>query len=455
MTTDLTAYPTIDVMNHLLEVRSQLAGNPFEFREFQIMLETTFKAISKPRPPADEQEREGRPARKGGAGMLSGHATTAECIADMDALGYTHISVCATKMWSYYYHRDFIMNYPVEAVAESVAESGGRIIGTASYNPFRITDSLAEVERAVKEFGFRYVWFHPLSYGLPPTTVASTRSTRSASSSASPSASRWATRPRCCRPTAAGRCWPTTWRSSSPTCASTSRTPAGRGSTNGARCSGATPTCTATSPPTTHTASTSGWCASWTRRVAATRCCSAPTASASNAAKPSSSNSTSARRPSEPCCTTTPSASSPSTADPTQGVTQMPLHEGEIWGEITQASLERLLERKGVSREDRGTMFRINLSEEELAKADTWRPKNANFQITKETGGRIARGIADLNPLYLDEGYAKRSNWGRLLAAPGNAVLDRDGQRGHRRLPRLPHHLAWSRVRVGAPDVRR
>ncbi len=168
MTTDLTAYPTIDVMNHLLEVRSQLAGNPFEFREFQIMLETTFKAISKPRPPAAEQEREGRPARRGGAGMLSGHATTAECLADMDTLGYTHVSVCATKMWSYYYHRDFIMNYPVEAVAEAVAESDGRIIGTASYDPFRITDSLAEVERAVKEFGFRYVWFHPLSYGLPP-----------------------------------------------------------------------------------------------------------------------------------------------------------------------------------------------------------------------------------------------------------------------------------------------
>lgn len=96
----------------------------------------------------------------------------------------------------------------------------------------------------------------------------------------------------------------------------------------------------------------------------------------------------------------------------------MPLHEGEIWGEITQASLDRLLERKGVSREERGTMFRINLSEEELAKAEAWRPKNANFQITKETGGRIARGIADLNPLYLDEGYAKRSNWGRLLAPP-------------------------------------
>lgn len=169
---ELTDYPSIDVMNHLLEVRSNLAGNPFEFREFQIMMETTFKVFSRPRPAPDPaarpEEAEHEPKRRSSGGMLSGHATTAECLADMDALGYTHVSVCATKMWSYYYHRDFIMNYPIEAVAEAAAESGGRIIGTASYDPFRITESCAEVERAVKEHGFRYVWFHPLSYGLPP-----------------------------------------------------------------------------------------------------------------------------------------------------------------------------------------------------------------------------------------------------------------------------------------------
>ncbi|MCZ7530177.1 MAG: amidohydrolase family protein [Acidimicrobiia bacterium] len=164
---ELTDYPTIDVMNHLLEVRSSLAGNPFEFREFQIMLDTTFKALSKPPPPAGEEESP-KKKRAGGAGMLAGHATTEECLADMDELGYTHISVCATKMWSYYYHRDFIMNYPIEPVGEAVAESGGRIIGTASYDPFRVTESCAEVEHSVKELGFRYVWFHPLSYGLAP-----------------------------------------------------------------------------------------------------------------------------------------------------------------------------------------------------------------------------------------------------------------------------------------------
>ena len=165
---EMTDYPTIDVMNHLLEVRAGMAGNPFQFREFQIMLETTFKAMGKPRAPKpDGEEGSGKKKRSGG-GMLSGHLTTEECLTDMDALGYTHVAVCATKMWSYYHHREFIMDYPIGPVGEAVAESGGRIIGTASYDPFRITDSLAEVEHAVRQLGFRYVWFHPLSYGLAP-----------------------------------------------------------------------------------------------------------------------------------------------------------------------------------------------------------------------------------------------------------------------------------------------
>lgn len=163
-------YPTIDVMNHILEIRTDLAGNPFAFREFQIMLETTFKAMGKPRPERDPsgEPKEKRSRSRSGGAMLGGHANVAECLADMDVLGYSHVSVCATKMWSYYHHHDFIMDYPMEPIAEAVAESDGRIIGTMSYNPFRITESIREIEVAVKQHGFRYVWFHPLSYGLAP-----------------------------------------------------------------------------------------------------------------------------------------------------------------------------------------------------------------------------------------------------------------------------------------------
>jgi hypothetical protein len=172
MSSQLREYPSIDIMNHMLEIRRDLAGNPFEYREFQIMLQTTFKAMTKPRKPAGDAGEGGGSGKKGkpktSTSMLSGHGSVAECLKDMDELGYTHISVCATKMWSYYYHHKHIMDYPTEPVGEAVAESGGRIVGTASYDPFRITESVAEVERCVKEYGFKYVWFHPLSYGLPP-----------------------------------------------------------------------------------------------------------------------------------------------------------------------------------------------------------------------------------------------------------------------------------------------
>ena len=166
---DLKDYPSIDIMNHLPEIRRDLVSNPFEFKEFQIMLQTTFKALKEPRaakPPAEGDAP--KKARKSKAPILSGHSTTADCLKDMDELGYTHVSVCATKMWSYYHHHKLIMDYPIEPIAEAVAESGGRIVGTASYNPFRITESLAEIQKAVTESGFRYVWFHPLSFGLPP-----------------------------------------------------------------------------------------------------------------------------------------------------------------------------------------------------------------------------------------------------------------------------------------------
>jgi hypothetical protein len=153
-------YPTIDVMNHLVEVRNDLRGDPFAYREFQIMLGTTFKAL-KPAPGPERLEAAAPP-------LLNGHASTRECLDEMDALGYAHVAVCATKMWSYYYHHRLIIDYPVAAIAAAVRESNGRVIGAASYNPFRIGESLAEIEDAVRNHGFRYVWFHPLSFGLAP-----------------------------------------------------------------------------------------------------------------------------------------------------------------------------------------------------------------------------------------------------------------------------------------------
>lgn len=156
----LKDFPTIDVMNHAPEVRRGIGPDPFESEEFRIMTRTTFRGVFGGAVPDPNTVRQ--------AAALVGHASPGECIAEMNELGYERVVICATKMWSYYYHHRLILDFPLEDVAKAVAESDGRLIGAASYNAFRIEESLAEVERAVREFGFRYVWFHPLSFGLAP-----------------------------------------------------------------------------------------------------------------------------------------------------------------------------------------------------------------------------------------------------------------------------------------------
>lgn len=162
----------IDVMNHPIEAKRSLGGDPFEFEEFKIMLRTTFKAAAAPQEgKAAEKKKaaEGPKAKKDPlSSMLQGHASVKELIGDMDELGYEYIVITATKMFSYRHHHQLILDYSVDDVGQLVAESNGRIIGAASYNPWRIEESLQDVEKGVREYGFKYVWFHPLSFGMAP-----------------------------------------------------------------------------------------------------------------------------------------------------------------------------------------------------------------------------------------------------------------------------------------------
>jgi len=150
----------IDIMNHPNEARRALTGDAGQYEEFRILARTTFKTVFKGRTPSREEAR---------AGMaLAGHDSVAEMIKEMDEVGYDRIVICATKMWSYYYHHQLILDYSIDDLGDIVREAKGRVIGAASYNPFRIEESLKEVEKGVKEYGFKYVWFHPLSFGLRP-----------------------------------------------------------------------------------------------------------------------------------------------------------------------------------------------------------------------------------------------------------------------------------------------
>ena len=158
----------IDIMNHPSEANRNLGADSFQYEEFKIMWRTTFKTVHKARQEGTSPA--GGGDKKSGAASfaLMGHDTVAEMIADMDRLGYDIVVITATKMWSYYYHHKLIIDHTVDSVGQIVQEAGGRVIGAASYSPFRIEESLKDIERGVKEYGFKYVWFHPISFGLAP-----------------------------------------------------------------------------------------------------------------------------------------------------------------------------------------------------------------------------------------------------------------------------------------------
>ena len=151
----------IDIMNHPGEAGGQaLTRNMWDFKEMQIMTRTTFKTVFKGRIPSEEEQKM--------AAALTGHDDVDSMIKDMDELGYDRIVMTATKMYSYYWHKEFITNFSIDTVGEIVQKAKGRVIGAASYDPLRIDESLRDIERGVKEYGFKYVWFHPITFGLSP-----------------------------------------------------------------------------------------------------------------------------------------------------------------------------------------------------------------------------------------------------------------------------------------------
>jgi predicted TIM-barrel fold metal-dependent hydrolase len=155
----------IDAMNYLPLVAPGLAGPEYQYEEFQIMLRTTFKSMVQGgtiatlwgrEVPIDEPV-ESDPTLEIDRGL-----------AQLDAAGYEMTVLACLKMWSYHYHHKLIIDHPEEVAAEAVAKAPDRLIGAAGYNPFRIEESIARVELFVHEYGFRYVYFHPMTFGVAP-----------------------------------------------------------------------------------------------------------------------------------------------------------------------------------------------------------------------------------------------------------------------------------------------
>jgi len=156
----------IDIMNYPPQVKECVNYNFNEYEEWLHMAKTTFKAmLPMGRFPETAEELEKHKYLYGT--MFYPYETVADLVSAMDEIGYEKICICAVKMWSLRSHR-FVWDFTVDQVQEIVEKSNNRVIGAAGYNPFDIEGSLREIERAVKEYDFKFVYFHTMSFGLAP-----------------------------------------------------------------------------------------------------------------------------------------------------------------------------------------------------------------------------------------------------------------------------------------------
>ena len=156
----------IDIMNYPIQVREAVEYDFNDYHEWRQLAQTTFKPMFPTgRFPTTKEELEQFKFLYGS--MFHPYETVDDLIKAMDEIGYDKICMCAAKMWSFVTN-DFVWNLSIDDIHKVVEKSGGRIIGAAGYNPFKIEESLKEIEKAVKEYGFKFVYLHSMSFGLAP-----------------------------------------------------------------------------------------------------------------------------------------------------------------------------------------------------------------------------------------------------------------------------------------------
>ncbi len=157
----------VDIMNYAPLIAPGISGMEFQYQEFQIMLNTTFKRMAEG---GVARTLWGRDVALDDVENLPYDDTlhVEEALAQLDAAGYSVAVLACLKMWSYHYHHRLIMDLDEEVVARALAKAPDRFVGAAGYNPFRIAESIARIETAVREWGFGYAYFHPITFGVAP-----------------------------------------------------------------------------------------------------------------------------------------------------------------------------------------------------------------------------------------------------------------------------------------------
>ena len=151
-------YKAIDTMCRAYYCLPEETKEWFKFYEYEVLTRTTFKgAVEKlGLKPGDEYK------------VLSaagGKASVKDMLDEMDEIGVEYVFMDQAMQWSR--HDQTILSLTtIETLLGLMKEGGKRIIGGVAYNPFRIKESLDIIEKVVKEYGFKYVWAHPNTFGV-------------------------------------------------------------------------------------------------------------------------------------------------------------------------------------------------------------------------------------------------------------------------------------------------
>ncbi len=87
-------------------------------------------------------------------------------VAKMDEASVEKVFITQTKMWSYR-NKWMYMDTKLEEVTQYTTKHPDRFVGLAGYNPFRIKESLDEIELAVTKHGFKGVYVHIYGFDIP------------------------------------------------------------------------------------------------------------------------------------------------------------------------------------------------------------------------------------------------------------------------------------------------
>ena len=99
-------------------------------------------------------------------GSLPSFESIDAMVRQMDEAGVDKVFITQTKMWSYR-NKWMYMDTQLDEVTQYTARYPDRFAGLAGYNPFRIKESLAEIETAVKTHGFKGVYVHIYGFDIP------------------------------------------------------------------------------------------------------------------------------------------------------------------------------------------------------------------------------------------------------------------------------------------------